>query len=208
MEDRNHGYVVQILDEDLEKNPPVTLDIPEQFHITYIFLDQHDTLLLVCSRENSAFLLTSNDGTTWSWPRRISIENFTSGELLQRKNGQYVLIYTSSYNSLSLTFSPDSFTWSEPTLVARIEQEGDWLENWIDGYSIAESDDGTLWVVIERMEEFSLTKFSDEQFLEDTDVVMNIRLKNRIVALCVALIAGLAWIAVTRSSLYRCLSRK
>ena len=55
--------------------------------------------------------------------------------------------------------------------------------------------------VIERMEEFSLTKFSDEQFLEDTDVVMNIRLKNRIVALCVALIAGAAWIAVTRSSL-------
>ena len=208
LEDRNRGYAVQILDENLEKNPPITLDIPEYFYITNIFLDQHDILWLVCSRENSAFLLTSNDGTTWSWPRGIFIENFSAGKLFQRENGQYVVIYHSGYNSLSMTFSPDSYTWSEPTLVVRMEQEDDWLGNRIYGYDIAESDDGHLWVVFERREGFSLTKFSDEQLLEDTDMVMNLRLKNRIVALSVALIAGAAWLAVTRSPLYRRLPRK
>jgi hypothetical protein len=196
LEQRKNEYVVQILDDTLKKNPPVTLDISSSV-ISDILLDQHETLWLICRRGNWAFLLASDDGTSWSWPRKIPIENFSPGRLFQRKNGQYVLIYYSSYNSLSMAFSPDTFSWSEPTLAARIE-EGDQLENWIDGFDVVESDDGTFWVVIEKAEGFSLTKFSDEQFLEDTGIIMDLRLKNRIIALTVALVAGAAWMVLTR----------
>lgn len=193
LEDHDTECVVQFFDETLKKNPSVTIDLPYDFSISDIYCDQNSTYWLVLSsKENRAHVMTSDDGISWSEPRKIPINYFIWGHLLQLKNGQYLLIYKNGSSSMAMSFSPDGVSWSSPTWVARFKGEGKWLRNFIMYFDIVELDDGTLWVIIGNAEGLSITTFSEEQFEKDISVIQDFTLKTRIISICITLIAGVS----------------
>jgi hypothetical protein len=190
---------VQPTDETLELYTHVLLDTTQYSMCKDILLD-HTGVLWMLYRDHGgasrAYVQTSEDGISWSYPQNIPIGSFLTGRLIQRQNHQFVLIFRDVADLLFMTTSLDCQTWSEPTLVASVMGN----DNWINDFDVTEADDSTLWVIIESRRGFFITQYSDKQYVQDIHTLRNLRIENGVIAFCIALMIGATWFFFRRSS--------
>jgi len=182
--------VVQSADETLEWNPPFLLSQTDFAWCIALFLDDQGTIWAVYEESDpieGTYIRTSEDGIMWSEPHKVPA--YVSKEFLQRHNGEYVVFYTVGDTSVYMTRSPDGVKWSSPTLAAHLEKAYD--------LDVTESDDGTLWMVIEGMGGFYITQYTDEKYQTDLYTLRSLRIKNA--AACgVVVLVGASLLFLTR----------
>jgi hypothetical protein len=157
-------------------------------------LDSNGIIWVVYSEGNEIegiFFRTSKDGISWSSPERISVNNFSSGDFLQKSDGQYAFFLYSYPGSIYVSYSSDGLKWSQPGLVSRMDR--------IYSFDVAESDDGTLWIVFEGKEGIYLTHYSHEKYLEDTHVLKSFHTKNAILSLSFTFLVGISWVLLNKA---------
>lgn len=185
---------IRASNEDFEWSPRFLLTSSSSPSHLGMLLDDEGVLRLLyieSGKKGGVFLRTSEDGTTWSEPQRIS-EEIREGEcLVQRKNGQFVLFLRRYPNSIDVSVSSDTLKWSHPTPVVQ-EAEQVFL------FSATESEDGTLWVVFKGGDGFYLTHCSDDNCLVGGELQENALVKNVILALGIAAIALVVLLLVIR----------
>lgn len=182
--------VVQSADKTLEWNPPFLLSQTNFAWCIALFLDDQGTIWAVyeeCDPIEGTYIRTSEDGTTWSEPHKVPA--YVGKEFLQRHNGEYMLFYTVGDTSVYMTRSPDGVKWSSPTLAAHLEKVYD--------LDVTESDDGTLWMVIEGRGGSYITQYTDEKYQTDLYTLKSLHIKNA--AACgVVVLVGASLLFLTR----------
>ena len=191
--------IVQSANENMEWNPPVLLSETDYAKPIEIYLDSEGVIWALYEESDpkeGVCFRTSGDGILWSGPRRGFIEPGVTS-FFQRHNGEYVLFFIEDDSAYMMT-SPDGYKWSDPHLVYRNQKPYEIVEDKYGEYIIGEpydlvateSDDGTLWAVIDCGEFFLFKKYSDEQYLKDLKEVRNFHMKNGAVACVIAGITG------------------
>ena len=191
--------IVQSANENMEWNPPVLLSETEYAKPIEIYLDSERVIWALYEESDpkeGVCFRTSEDGILWSGPRRGFIEPGVTS-FFQRHNGEYVAFFIEDDSAYMMT-SPDGYKWSDPHLVYRNQKPYEIVEDKYGEYIIGEpydlvateSDDSTLWAVIDCGEFFLFKKYSDEQYFKDLKEVRNFHLKNGAVACVIAGITG------------------
>ena len=194
---------IHVADENLQWNTPVSMPwlrpVTETSHLSRstcgdIFLDDQGMLWAVYTTYlpwKETFMRTSRDGTEWSEEYVVPV-GMGKG-FLQQHNGLYLLFFIERYRSVSMVYSEDGVNWSDPVSVTGKSPSYD--------LDVTESDDGTLWAVIDRGESLSVAKST--QNFQDRSQEQDSRRRNGIIAAEVVLLVGVSWIFVQRSSFYQ-----
>ena len=180
----NAGFV-QSSNENSEWNPPFLFTSSTSPRPIDILLKNEGILYLIYRESGSTegvYLRTSEDGISWSSPQKTSLSAQSGGRFLQQDNGRFVFFFYGDPDAIYMSVSADTSNWSTPVLVAQTERIG--------GLSATESDDGTLWVAISGRNGVYLTHYSDEKYLEDSQVLQNIIFRNGVIALSISALIG------------------
>lgn len=172
--------VVQSADNN-QWNQPVLLSETNFAHSVALLLDDDDTLWAVYAESDPlkrTYFRTSKDGKEWSEPHTVSAG--LAVRFLQRSNQQYVLFFSNGTAIYMVT--SDSVTWSRPHPIMSVRE--------CYSLGVAESDDGTLWAVIEGKGCFYVTQYTDEQYLKDVNTLKGLHMRNGVIASGIALIFG------------------
>ena len=178
--------VVQAANANLEWNPPIILSQTDFAGCVDIFLDDNGTLWAVYNESDlleKTYLRASENTTSWSNPFMISAG--LTEKFFQRQNQQYVLFFVSNRTSVFMMTSEDGIEWSRPAPVISLDGAS--------GLDVAESGDGTLWIIIDGKEKFCVIKYTDEQYEGDLQVITHFHRKNMIIACLAALIVGISY---------------
>ena len=183
--------VVQSTDETLEWTQPFLLSQTDFASCISALLDDQGTIWAVYEESDpmeGTYFRTSDNGIAWSEPHMIPI---TSARVFyQRHNHQYVILSITDYSSVSMMSSPDGTEWSGPIPVITLGKAYD--------LDVTESDDGTLWAIIDGGSCFYVTHYSDEQYMGDSQEMRDFRTKNGVLACGIAILVGSAWLFVRK----------
>ncbi len=158
-----------------------------------ICLDNQRTLWAVYSAvspKDETRMRTSKNGTVWSDEYTIPVGIGTA--FLQVQNGQYVLFFIERSRSVFMLYSSDGVKWSDPIPVTRTGSTYN--------LDVTQSDDGTLWAVIDAGKSLHMMKFTGAE--SDLSQIQDSDRKNRIITVEIVLLVGGVWIIVKRSPFY------
>jgi hypothetical protein len=182
--------IVQKADESLKWNPPISLSQTHFADSSDIYLDNEGIIWAIYEESDPAegvYSRLSEDGISWSEPHQIIKGSVYATTFFQRSNGEYVLFFIGDTHAVYMVRSSDGQEWSEPSSVFSM--------NDASGLDAVESDDGTIWALVDCEGAFYLTQYSGQRYQEDLQSMWGFRIKNGALTCGVVFIVYAVWLS-------------
>lgn len=198
--------VIQTADENMQWNPQITLSETKFTSAYYLYLDNEKTIWAIYEEsrpKEGIYCRTSEDGTSWSEPHLITKRDGRVTSFLQRRNGEYFLFFIDNHSAYMMT-SRDGLTWSQHELIFEMGEPCEIVKTEFgdvpiwgpDNVFAAESEDGTMWVLVDTD-----CCYYSMQYAEDSQTTKTYRIKNGALACGVGIAVGVAWFTLRKKVL-------